>query len=146
MSPPLAFQYDFFLFTKNHYPFWIVVFAFSAFYFFLNTPLMAAISSANDFFLMANQKIANPPIPATATEPMTIPAIAPPERPLFSYVPDLRIFIYPVYSKTLSRAFAVVSVNMPASAIFLTAPDTPLYDKWSAFAAPPMEMIGCSLT
>ena len=33
---------------------------------------------------MTNQKIANPPNPATSTEPMTIPAIAPPDNPGFS--------------------------------------------------------------
>ena len=40
--------------------------------------------SANFFFLTANQKIANPPIPASSTEPITIPAICPPESPVFS--------------------------------------------------------------
>ena len=43
----------------------------------------ATPKSAKVFFLTANQKIANPPIPATATEPITIPAIAPPESPSF---------------------------------------------------------------
>ena len=45
---------------------------------------MVAISSAKDFFLIANQKIENPPMPATATPPTAIPAIAPPESPFFS--------------------------------------------------------------
>ena len=43
----------------------------------------ATPKSANVFFLTANQKIANPPIPASSTEPITIPAIAPPESPSF---------------------------------------------------------------
>ena len=47
--------------------------------FFKATP-----KSAKVFFLTANQKIANPPIPATATEPITIPAICPPESPFFA--------------------------------------------------------------
>ena len=46
--------------------------------FFIATP-----RSANVFFLTANQRKANPPIPTTATEPITIPAIAPPESPSF---------------------------------------------------------------
>ena len=46
--------------------------------------MIAVIKSANVFFLIANQRKANPPIPATATEPITIPAIAPPESPFFA--------------------------------------------------------------
>ena len=42
-----------------------------------------APKSAKVFFLTANQRTANPPIHATATEPITIPAIAPPESPSF---------------------------------------------------------------
>ena len=49
----------------------------------LTVSLIAVIKSAKVFFLTANQKIANPPIPATATEPITIPAICPPESPSF---------------------------------------------------------------
>ena len=55
----------------------------SSYFFLVNNALIAAIKSANVFFLTANQKIANPPIPATATEPITIPAICPPESPSF---------------------------------------------------------------
>ena len=46
--------------------------------FFKATP-----KSAKVFFLIANQKIANPPIPASSTEPITIPATCPPESPSF---------------------------------------------------------------
>lgn len=52
----------------------------------MNNALIAVINSAKVFFLTANQKIANPPIPVTATEPITIPAIAPPDNPFFSVV------------------------------------------------------------
>ena len=44
----------------------------------------AAPRSENVFFFTTNQKIANPPIPASSTEPITIPAIAPPESPFFA--------------------------------------------------------------
>jgi len=37
--------------------------------------------SAQDFFLITNQKMENPPTPTTATEPTVIPATAPPESP-----------------------------------------------------------------
>ena len=40
-----------------------------------------AMRSAKLFFLMRNQKIADPPIPIPAMLPMTIPAMAPPESP-----------------------------------------------------------------
>ncbi len=43
----------------------------------------AAPKSANVFFLIANQKIANPPIPANSNVPITIPAICPPESQSF---------------------------------------------------------------
>lgn len=47
-------------------------------------PLIAAIRSERLFFLIANQKIENPLISATATEPSVMPAIAPSESPFFA--------------------------------------------------------------
>ena len=41
-------------------------------------------------------------------------------------MPDFKISIYPEYSKTLSRAFVVVSFSIPTSTIFLTASVFPL--------------------
>ena len=49
-------------------------------YFFLNI----AMKSAHDFFIKTNQARANPPTPTTTTEPITMPAIAPPLNPFFS--------------------------------------------------------------
>ena len=40
--------------------------------------------SLHFFFLITNQKRENPPAPAAAVDPVTMPAIAPPERPSFS--------------------------------------------------------------
>ena len=40
--------------------------------------------SLHFFFLISNQKIAKPPEPATTVEPVTMPAIAPPESPSLS--------------------------------------------------------------
>ena len=57
-------------------------------------------------------------------------------------MPDFKISIYPEYSKTMSHAFAVISFSISTSIIFLTAPDTPLYDKSSEVAVLPIEMIG----
>ena len=45
--------------------------------------LNASPRSLKFFFLIANQKIANPPIPANSNVPITIPAICPPESPSF---------------------------------------------------------------
>ena len=42
----------------------------SSYSFLVNSALIAAIKSAKVFSLTANQKIADPPIPATATEPI----------------------------------------------------------------------------
>ena len=53
------------------------------YFFFVNNASIATPKSANVFFLTANQRTANPPIPATAAEPVTMPAIAPPESPSF---------------------------------------------------------------
>lgn len=39
----------------------------------------ATPKSAKVFFLTENHRTANPPIPASSTEPITVPAIAPPE-------------------------------------------------------------------
>ena len=46
-------------------------------YYFLKT----ATRSAQLFFLITNQRSEKPPVPATATEPITIPTIAPAPRP-----------------------------------------------------------------
>ena len=43
--------------------------------------------SLHFFFLISNQKIAKPPEPATTVEPITMPAIAPPESPSLSTSP-----------------------------------------------------------
>ena len=43
-----------------------------------------AIRSAKLFFLITNQKRAKPPMPTTATEPITIPTIAPAPSPSLS--------------------------------------------------------------
>ena len=56
-------------------------------------------------------------------------------------MPDFKISIYPEYSTTLSRAF-VVFFSISTSIIFLTAPETPLYNNPSEVAVLPIEMIG----
>ena len=51
-------------------------------YFFLNKTK----KSAHVFFLITNQTRANPPIPTTAAEPITIPTTAPVDKPPLLFV------------------------------------------------------------
>ena len=79
----------------------------SSYFFLVNNSLIAVIKSANVFFLTANQKIANLPIPASNNVPITIPAIAPPHR--FSLCSSALKFRYSYsnYRQTFSSSIAL---------------------------------------
>lgn len=90
--------------------------------------LNASPRSLKFFFLIANQKIANPPIPANSNVPITIPAICPPESPSFlaggviSPLPeDLSSYTAVAFFRfirTKSERFCSSSLNFVVATVF----------------------------